>query len=437
MRNKIKSIRLINFKTYVDETISFSKFTNAITGETDNGKTNILRAMKWVLWNQPSGDGMIRLGENSAMVIIEFIDGLMITRERSIGGSVNRYIIRYPDRTQTTLNKFGINVPDEVLQAHKMIPVMFNTEKCILNYAEQLDGPFMLKYSKRDRAKAIGALAGTDVVDSAITDTRKDAREGAMEYKIIASQVKENQDKISDFENLEEMASLLNQVNIIYSNIISNLESVSLIKKIQAKLSEDSAKLSNLNVIVKELKNLDIFEDDCDELSKNFIIKQNICKINTKLLEEKQRIIELDKKLKSCENVDVYIRIVEELSNSFSSISELIKLSKKFKLSTVEFNSAKNTMESIPDLVDAEERLADIQKSILNYSSINIINSKIVESSIRYKSKQDSFNEIVKDLNLAISDFESKLSQFKRCPFCFSDINEETISNISTKIGEE
>ncbi|MDJ1183987.1 SMC family ATPase [Roseofilum casamattae] len=72
---EILSVNLKNFKSHQDIFLEFESGSNAICGENGAGKTSILEAVAWVLFNycQYQRDELIRKGAKSAQAIIQFI----------------------------------------------------------------------------------------------------------------------------------------------------------------------------------------------------------------------------------------------------------------------------------------------------------------------------------------------------------------------------
>ena len=85
---QILSVTLKNFKTHRDKHFTFASGTNAICGENGAGKTSILEAIAWTLFNYQGGysrDDLIRNGSGSAEVNVDFIssqDGRTYTVQR-------------------------------------------------------------------------------------------------------------------------------------------------------------------------------------------------------------------------------------------------------------------------------------------------------------------------------------------------------------------
>ena len=72
---EILSVNLKNFKSHHEIFLEFESGSNAICGENGAGKTSILEAVAWVLFNycQYQRDELIRKGAKSAQAIIQFI----------------------------------------------------------------------------------------------------------------------------------------------------------------------------------------------------------------------------------------------------------------------------------------------------------------------------------------------------------------------------
>ena len=73
---QILSVTLKNFKTHQDRHFVFQPGTNAICGENGAGKTSILEAIAWTLFNYQGNyakDDLIRNGSGSAQATVEFV----------------------------------------------------------------------------------------------------------------------------------------------------------------------------------------------------------------------------------------------------------------------------------------------------------------------------------------------------------------------------
>ena len=52
----IQKLNIQNFQSHKDTKLEFHPGVNVIIGQSDSGKTAIIRALRWLIWNRPGGD---------------------------------------------------------------------------------------------------------------------------------------------------------------------------------------------------------------------------------------------------------------------------------------------------------------------------------------------------------------------------------------------
>ncbi|MEO1296935.1 MAG: SMC family ATPase, partial [Cyanobacteria bacterium J06636_16] len=110
---QILSVTLKNFKTHRDKHFTFSPGTNAICGENGAGKTSILEAIAWTLFNyqgEYSKDDLIRNGSGSAEVTVDFVsnqDGRTYTVQRHTNKGYTPRCSRSQGRTSSLMRVYG------------------------------------------------------------------------------------------------------------------------------------------------------------------------------------------------------------------------------------------------------------------------------------------------------------------------------------------
>lgn len=168
----IQSIHIENFQSHVDTRIDLSPGVNVITGETNNGKTSILRAIKWVTQNRPRGDSMLtrqpKTGKGKPQakpcrVTITTERGA-VTRIREKG--FNGYALRVGDAPERRFEDVGASVPPEVSEVLNLGDV---------NVQEQLADFFLIKQSGGQVSKYVSGLLGFEVVDKALAKAKAEA----------------------------------------------------------------------------------------------------------------------------------------------------------------------------------------------------------------------------------------------------------------------
>ncbi|MBM7837718.1 exonuclease SbcC [Alkalihalobacillus xiaoxiensis] len=208
--SNLQSVRLENFQSHQDTSIQFDQGLNVIVGQSDSGKTAVLRGLRWALFNLPRGTDFLKVGADFVRVTVTLTNGTKIVRERT--SSKNRYKIQALEQDELVLEGFGTQVPEEVLDAHQMRPFRIDSDnEWQLQVSQQLEGPFLLEQTGSLRAKTIGRMSGAHYLDMAIRDTSKDVGQLSQRTKQIESEVSQLQQELLPFETLEKSKEQLDQ----------------------------------------------------------------------------------------------------------------------------------------------------------------------------------------------------------------------------------
>ena len=153
----IEYIQLRNFRTHKESELEFCPGVNVIVGDSDSGKTNIMRAIYWLAFGRPSGDSMRRRGANAdTEVTIETAEH-QISRIR--GNTNNQYIVN-----DEVFKGFGQTVPPPVSD-------ILNVNE--LNFMRQMDLPFLFSKTAGEVAQYLNRLINLDIIDSSLSNIKR------------------------------------------------------------------------------------------------------------------------------------------------------------------------------------------------------------------------------------------------------------------------
>ena len=165
----IKKVRIQNFQSLRDITILFHKHTNVLVGESDVGKSAVVRAIRMALENKVPSDDFISFGAKEASVEIWFGNGDKLTR---IKGKplTNIYKIRKNGEKKTKVfESFGKEIPRQVQEVIGFAPLDIDgTTEYSINFHKQTDPPFLLGEKDSTKAKFIGQLSDLLLMDQVI-----------------------------------------------------------------------------------------------------------------------------------------------------------------------------------------------------------------------------------------------------------------------------
>jgi DNA repair exonuclease SbcCD ATPase subunit len=187
-------IELENFQKHKHLVVDLTDKVNVLWGESDAGKSCIIRAITWVVYNEPKKD-VRRQGSDMTTVKLHIDSGVIIERQKS--DSVNAYVI-HQGGEKKRLDAIGKAVPDEVMKILGMSPMVVGDDSIMLNVSSQMEPPFLLSAlsaSSTFRMKIFNKLTGNDLLDAVAQSFNKDAlrlnREKAMLESTVGTKEKD------------------------------------------------------------------------------------------------------------------------------------------------------------------------------------------------------------------------------------------------------
>ncbi len=217
MSNAIERITLENFQSHQSTEIAPAPLggLTVIIGPSGHGKTAVLRALRWLLYNQPQGTGFMRKSAQMVKVAVELADGSVITRRRTAG--TNQYIAVTEGSGRQVFEGFGTDVPLEIQQLTGVRPSRIADLTLTPNLARQLDGPFLGEeaVSAGVRAKVLGRIAGVDEVDHANKTLATDQFRRGQEEKRLEREAAELAAQEARYAHLPELRKRIDQLEAL------------------------------------------------------------------------------------------------------------------------------------------------------------------------------------------------------------------------------
>lgn len=201
----IKSISILNFQSHKQTTIDFSDGVNALVGLSDSGKTAVIRALRWVLFNKPGGDAFRSYWGGDTSVQIVLSSGDVIGRVKT--KTDNLYVVNGKD-----LAGFGQDVPEEV----KAILNINN-----INFSSQMDSPFMLGDSPGDVAQQLNKAAQLDLIDKSASALRKRISSVSSDLKHNVNQLTEQEARLKEFDFIPGLEIDVQKLETSYQLVIN------------------------------------------------------------------------------------------------------------------------------------------------------------------------------------------------------------------------
>src|SRR4030067_1652116 len=282
----IKSLKIENFQSHLNSCLEFSNGINVISGQSNNGKSSILRSLSWVIFNRPLGlsfKSSFSAKKDTAKITIN-PEADEIVREKN--DSINQYKIN-----NALLDTVGSNCPDEIAS-------VLNFSE--LNIQSQFEKHFLITESAGEVGRTINGFLKLDDIDalisnisSKITSTNKELEikkqdldklnlslEKFKDYDLIenlVNQIIEYDSKVKTIENKVKLLSYIVTEGVRVEAIITSIENkydgleeeIKSLEQLWLDYNTNSALISDLKKVVTNIKELDSRIEDAETILNN------------------------------------------------------------------------------------------------------------------------------------------------------------------------
>lgn len=424
---KLVYIEIVNFQSHANTKLNFDEGVNVIIGPSDSGKTAVIRAMKWIFFNEPSGTDIIKKGEDSAKVTLKLNTGFKIIRGRS--KSKNYYEIISPENETQRFEGFGLNVPQEIIDLTGINKIDLGNMKKSLNIAEQLESPFLITESPSIKANALGKLAGVDIIDKALGNLSKDIYEINSDRKSLEKEIKDQKDILKNFEYLKDEKVKIERLEYIFNQVDEYTSKLNILNNLKNKYDNNLEKTNQTIKYLKKFENI----DELFLLYENMAYKVNNLKLYSNL---NNRLLYTDSKIKELEILLNKID-TDKISNIYSNILEINKNLEKYKSAyknlvniNKQINQLEKSLKKYPDILYVDKLLVEL--SGLNFKKEKLSNLKNSLNNINQKLEEGNnyIEKLISNYKIAINTYIELLKESGTCPICYNKIDDEHIERI-------
>ncbi|MDQ0206271.1 AAA family ATPase [Alkalicoccobacillus murimartini] len=361
--SKITDVRLENFQSHLDSRFSFTDGLNVLIGQSDSGKTAVIRGIRWALFNQPRGTDFIRAGSDFVRVTVQFDNGNKVIRERT--SSKNRYMIEKAGEPQQVFESFGQHVPEEVLQLHGMRALKIDRDhELTIHLAQQLDGPFLLEQPGSMRAKTIGRISGAHFLDAAIRDTSRDLSSLNQSKRWSEEQTENLQQELEPYKDIVTTGQKLQQA---YSE-----------------LEEITTKQTALETLQDKQKTLQTNTESIHEVKRQ--------------LQAVAELPKIDQLFQTIQTTTMRLTAFTKLRDQYQSYEQQTERVKQQLESTKEIEQAELTRRKSEELETRRSKLAYLNKQFMKLLQVKAKAENVMEQTTFVQEIDTNWQEDMKQL---------------------------------------
>ena len=324
----ITKIEIKNFQSHKNTVLEFDKGVNVICGESDNGKSAVIRAIRWVVENQPQGTEKINARWNE-----DFKEPLSVKLYTEKG-----YVERIRDKKrngynlckngeEVHLDAIGKGVPKEVTDFLNVSDV---------NFQYQLDPIYLLSKTPGQASQYLNEIVHLDSIDKIMSIADSDKRQLSSEQKIVETDIKKLEEEQKNYEWIDEADNLYirtKKLNSMVDDITEQENELETSISNYETLESSKMDLTEHNKLLEKI--MDILIPDVNELAKSIT--------DYKLYDS--QVVDLSEAKKLVNDIDsIIIQDIDELQKSLISYYELKADLERYE---VEINNLKN---KLPDI---------------------------------------------------------------------------------------
>lgn len=400
----LKSIKLKNIRSYVEQEIQFPEGTVLLSGDIGTGKSTILLAVEFALFGilrgDLSGNSLLRNGEEKGFVELEFelnkqkiIIHRKLKRTKTAVEQEAGYIIKNEMRKDGTPQELKTEIlelmgyPKSMLTKSKSLVYRYTV------YTPQEEMKRIILDNQESRLDILRKVFDIDkykrIKENTITYSKK-LREHSKEY---AGMIADLEDKKKAKQEKDEQASqAITQINKIKPLLDQAKRELESSKKELAETEEKIKKLHDLN----KIKELAETQTKLKTEQKN-ITQEEIIKI-------KQEIALLEEELTDLPSEDVNQQLKEKSQKLTETDQELKELNGKITAYQTKKQISKETKNKIENLNNCPtclQEVTPIHKTSISQaedSKIKVFEEHIDQNAAQLKEKENELLSIKKEI---------------------------------------
>jgi chromosome segregation ATPase len=248
----LKQLHIENFRTWKSAILDFCSGVNVIVGAPDSGKTNIVRAVNWVLYNRPLGNRMQSdFSEEPVSVTIRFDDTVAVLKKVK-----DKSVYLYNGKDYRAIDK---EVPDVISSGANISE---------LNIQEQLDEPYLICSSPGEVARELNKITHLENIDEWVSNLTTMINSENKVLRLLEIDVKEREQQIDKFGDLEVIDDELKTLEELQRDIQAYDKKIESAEASCREIERQQKILSLLEVPVGAEEKLEELGRDIEQLKK-------------------------------------------------------------------------------------------------------------------------------------------------------------------------
>lgn len=268
----IQKIEIENFQSHKHTVVDLTNGVNIVVGSSDSGKTAIIRALRWAVWNRPLGDSFrSHWGGDTSVVLTT--DTHVVERFEGKHDHYKLWPLNEDGEKGDVLEfkAFGTEPPEEILDALNLSE---------LNVQNQMDGPFLISNNPGEVSRHFNKIANIDKIDSALKAVESWVRRINQDIRSTKENIERYENTLDEFEYLDKMemdVEVLEEMNSQHKALANKASQLNNLVDSIEKTEEEIEDKSELLPLEGQVNNLVSLYAEKNDGRKEFKELKNLC----------------------------------------------------------------------------------------------------------------------------------------------------------------
>lgn len=414
--HKIMRIKIRGAWSHLETEIKIAPGLTVITGPSGAGKSSIIRAIRWVAFGEPAGEAFIYTVKDEAGNVVEQADEALVEIETEEGVTITK--TRRKGKTKYQLSTMDepfekAEVPLEVTQALGITQQSFSDFETALNFAFQLDAPFLLSEPASVGAKILGKLAGTEIVDLATKAVSKETHAARTIRTQAEKDVEAREADLLAYIGLDEIDEQIKAAEYLADQAATKTARSDKLRDLAIKLGVTRSAIAAADQRLEALLVLPQIEADLTNIEKAQQRYDRLLDLGGRLNKTKADIQLLESLLLTFEGLAEAARLVDRLETMGDKHAKLANLSKQYQAARQSVKTADVVLEQTAHLDEAQDVVRRAETALERFTRLRRLKNLHTDAKLDIGRADDALT-YVGDLSLVQSLIDKLTANIQR-----------------------
>lgn len=410
---------------------------NLIFGDSDAGKTSMVRALKLVAYNE-FDPACVRLGAKNCKVHVETERGYVhVTR-----GKVNIWKTCRIGETEQEFTKIGKNILPEAAMIIGLHLISLGDIKLPINIMDQDESHFMLNELGGDsasgsmRAQIIDEISGCSGIEGLIKDVSLDRHRFGRSLKEQEDHAKLLRESMHDNKFIEDEDVLLSKVQVLINDKNDCDLFINELTDIFEEHNKDVESMEEITEKLKKMPHTKILKAILSNAEKSLNEINRLSPLSEEYLRLTSDLDEAQKELDKIPDLESVGNFLSEASDSVIKSKAMTSFYKEHATLERELLEAKEQFDKIPDLDEIKELILDCQNKFDLVEKAQSWGEDLLNALDEMDDAEDNCVKADENLKIAMMERSEALSKVDVCPLTQQSISKECSKSLKFPVIE-